>query len=74
MLTSIGCGLVSYFTSTKVAPISPLGLAVATGGAFIILFFYKLLGGYFFHEGEVPRRTVRAYHRRRRYEAVRYDD
>jgi uncharacterized membrane protein YeaQ/YmgE (transglycosylase-associated protein family) len=74
--TVIGCGLVSYFhEGQRVTPISPLGLAVATGGAFIILFFYKLLGGYFFVEGEVPRRSVRSYHRRRRrYETVRYDD
>ena len=73
--TVIGCGLVSYFSDgQRITPISPLGLAVATGGAFIILFFYKLLAGYFFVEGEVPRRRVRAYHRRRRYETVRYDD
>jgi uncharacterized membrane protein YeaQ/YmgE (transglycosylase-associated protein family) len=74
--TVIGCGLVSYFyNGTRVTPISPLGLAVATGGAFIILAFYKLLGGYFFIEGEVPRRRVRAPHvRRRRLRSVDYDD
>ena len=74
--TVIGCGLVSYFyKGVRVTPISPLGLAVATGGAFIILAFYKLLGGYFFIEGEVPRRRVRAPHmRRRRLRSVDYDD
>ena len=74
--TVIGCGLVSYFyNGTRVTPISPLGLAVATGGAFIILAFYKLLGGYFFIEGEVPRRRIRAPHvRRRRLRSVDYDD
>ncbi|MCA9121645.1 MAG: GlsB/YeaQ/YmgE family stress response membrane protein [Planctomycetales bacterium] len=74
--TIIGCGVVSYFyDGQRVTPISPLGLAVATGGAFIILTFYKLLGGYFFIEGEVPRRRVRAPHtRRHRARTVEYDD
>jgi len=73
----IGCGIVSYFyEGQRISPISPLGLAVATGGAFVILFFYKLLGGYFFVEGEVRRRRVRRphYRRRRRAEALDYDD
>ena len=75
--TVIGCGVVSYFVSgVRITPISPLGLAVATGGAFIILVFYKLLGGYFFVEGEVPRRRVRAPYsrRRRRVHSLDYED
>ena len=74
--TVIGCGLVSYFyNGVRITPISPLGLAGATGGAFIILAFYKLLGGYFFVEGEVPRRRIRApYSRRRRLRSLDYDD
>lgn len=73
--TVIGCGLVSYFyDGHRVTPISPLGLAVATGGAFVILSFYKLLGGYFFVEGDVPRRRVRAPHMRRRSRSVEYDE
>src|SRR4026208_1285828 len=41
--TIVGCGLVSYFTNgQRVTPISPLGFAVATGGSFVILFFYRL--------------------------------
>lgn len=73
----IGCGVVSYFyEGQRITPISPLGLAVATGGAFLILFFYKLLGGYFFVEGEVSRRRVRRpyYRRRRSYDTADYDD
>ncbi|MBP85402.1 MAG: transglycosylase [Planctomycetaceae bacterium] len=73
----IGCGIVSYFhEGHRVTPISPLGLAVATGGAFVILCFYKLLGGYFFVEGGVPRRRVRRpyYRSRRRADLVDYDD
>src|SRR5688572_22192737 len=51
--TVIGCGIVSYFvTGQRVTPISPLGFFVGTGGAFIILFFYRLLGGRFFREGD----------------------
>ena len=58
--TVIGCGVVSYFWQGHiVSPISPLGFCVATAGAFVLLFFYKLLGGYYFKEDEgplVPRR------------------
>ncbi len=64
--TIIGCGVVSFFTNDAnwIKPISPLGFAVATGGSFLILFFYKLLAGYWIVEGDElpPRRR-----RRRRY-------
>jgi uncharacterized membrane protein YeaQ/YmgE (transglycosylase-associated protein family) len=53
--TVIGCGVVSYFWQGHViTPISPVGFCVATGGAFVLLFFYKLLGGYYFDEGYMP--------------------
>ena len=53
--TIIGCGVVSYFwKGHMVSPISPVGFCVATAGAFILLFFYKLLGGYYFEEGAGP--------------------
>lgn len=54
--TVIGCGVLSFFSQGKtlITPISAAGFCVATGGAFIILFFYKLLGGYYFREGEGP--------------------
>lgn len=65
--TIIGCGVLSYLSQGKtlVTPISAAGFCVATGGAFVILFFYKLLGGYYLQEGEGPirrrrRRTARA--------------
>jgi uncharacterized membrane protein YeaQ/YmgE (transglycosylase-associated protein family) len=55
--TVIGCGVASYFyPGQRVTPISPLGFLVATAGAFIILFFYRLLAGKWFVEGESPRR------------------
>jgi uncharacterized membrane protein YeaQ/YmgE (transglycosylase-associated protein family) len=61
--TVIGCGILSLFLEgQRVTPISPTGFAVGTGGAFLILFFYKLLGGYWFKEDEGP--LVRKPHRR----------
>ena len=76
--TVIGCGVVSYFTEgARITPISLLGLVVATGGAFILLLFYRLLGGYIFVEGEqVTRRHRRSrsrFSRRRRLDAA-YED
>ena len=76
--TFIGCGLFSYFVKGhSVTPISPTGFGLGTAGAFIILFFYRLLGGYFFIEGEGPaprRRTRSRTRRRRRAEPVYYED
>jgi hypothetical protein len=58
-----------------VTPISPTGFAVATAGAFIILFFYRLLGGYWFVEGDHPRTRLRPHHRRQRHRHyAHYDD
>ncbi|HEY2148236.1 MAG TPA: GlsB/YeaQ/YmgE family stress response membrane protein [Pirellulales bacterium] len=48
--TCLGLGLLSYFTSQRITPISPLGFVIATGGAGLLLFFHRLLGGYFFTE------------------------
>ena len=74
--TVIGCGVVSYFWQGHiVSPISPLGFCVATAGAFVLLFFYKLLGGYYFVEGTgplVPRRHI--FSRGRRNATVVYED
>lgn len=75
--TVIGCGVVSYFNGgVRVVPISPLGMLVGTVGTLIILFFYKLLGGYYFVEGEYVTRNHRRQRRsgRRRYNSVVYED
>ena len=57
----IGCATLMYFTGgERVVPISPLGFVVATGGAFILLFFYRLLGGRYFVEGERGTTAARA--------------
>ncbi len=74
--TVIGCGILTFFWNqgTRITPISPIGFVVATCGAFILLFFYKLLGGYWFKEDEGP---VKARPRRvvnRRRAAVVYED
>ena len=77
--TIIGCGVLSYFWRGHiVSPISPVGFCVATAGAFVLLFFYKLLGGYYFDEGNGPlvnrRRFLRTASTRRRPPAVVYED
>lgn len=49
--TVIGLGILSLaWHDAKVTPISPIGFIVATAGSFILLFFYRLLGGRFFTE------------------------
>jgi uncharacterized membrane protein YeaQ/YmgE (transglycosylase-associated protein family) len=64
--TVIGCGIVSYFIAgQRITPISPLGFFVGTAGAFIILAFYRLLGGRFFVEGENGRHRLRPLRRPR---------
>jgi uncharacterized membrane protein YeaQ/YmgE (transglycosylase-associated protein family) len=50
--TVIGCAVLTYFSGHHVTPVSPLGFVVATVGAFILLVFYRLLGGRFFYEGD----------------------
>src|SRR5437762_1217734 len=50
--TVIGSGCLMFFTGgQRVTPISPVGFLVATAGAFIILAFYRVLGGYWLREG-----------------------
>jgi hypothetical protein len=63
-----------FYDGQRVTPISPVGFLVATGGAFILLFFYRLLDGKFFREGERRRTVIRAPHRARREVVAEYDD
>lgn len=65
----IGCGTLAFFyQGARISPISPIGFIVATGGAFVLLLFNRLLGGKLFREGNTvvvaSRPTAR---RRRRY-------
>lgn len=64
--TVIGCGIFSFFLGSRVTPISATGAVVATGGALTILFFYKMLAGYFFEEGETNLQIHQLLRRRRR--------
>ncbi len=49
--TIIGLGILSLvWRDSHVTPISPIGFVVATAGSFVLLFFYRLLGGKFFTE------------------------
>ena len=71
--TLIGCAVLKYFYPVQnIQPISVEGFAVGAGGAFVLLTFYKVLGGYWFTEGEQPRR--RSTRRRRRSYRSAYDD
>ncbi|MFG0332726.1 MAG: GlsB/YeaQ/YmgE family stress response membrane protein [Maioricimonas sp. JB049] len=69
----IGCGLVMFFVEgTRVSPISAVGFCAATAGAFLLLFFYRLLAGSFFVEAESGDNWLhRVRRRRRRYTMLR---
>jgi len=76
--TIIGCGVVSYFNAgQRVVPISPMGMLVGLCGTLIVLFFYKLLSGYYFVEGDYVTQSHRRRRRsfgRRRYSSAAYED
>jgi uncharacterized membrane protein YeaQ/YmgE (transglycosylase-associated protein family) len=70
--TIIGCGTLMFFwEGHRVTPLSPLGFVVATLGAFVLLFFHRLLGGYFFREGETGLSPYRRFRGRRRVTVFR---
>jgi uncharacterized membrane protein YeaQ/YmgE (transglycosylase-associated protein family) len=71
----IGCGLLSFvWEGHRVSPISPMGFAVATGGAFVLLFFYRLLSGRFHVEpGDTLPETRAPFYRRGMYGRRRSD-
>ena len=49
----IGCALLMFFVEKgRITPISPLGFVVGTGGAFLILLFYRILSHSLFVEAE----------------------
>jgi uncharacterized membrane protein YeaQ/YmgE (transglycosylase-associated protein family) len=68
-----GCGVLSYvWAGHRVSPLTPLGFVAAVGGAFVLLFFHRLLGGSFFRE-EGTGTSVRRPRSHRRA-VVRLDD
>ena len=49
----VGCGTMTFFAADqRITPISPLGFVLATAGAFVLLFFHRLLSGTLFEEGQ----------------------
>jgi len=72
--TLIGCAFLQWTQGADaeaVRPVSLLGFSVGSAGALVLLAMYKVLGGYWFVEGEQS--TLRSRRRRRRYREV-YDD
>jgi uncharacterized membrane protein YeaQ/YmgE (transglycosylase-associated protein family) len=73
--TVIGCGILAFFyEGYKVEPISPIGFVVGTAGAFVVLFFYRMLAGYWFVDDSVPPRRPRRWRRSRRHDDSHYAD
>mgnify|MGYP000890747705 CR=1 FL=1 len=75
--TVIGCGTLMYFyDGARITPISPVGFVAATCGAFVLLFFYRLLGGRYFLEGDggLIRKAYPHYRRRRYLDSSFVDD
>lgn len=74
----IGSGVLTFFwEGQRVTPLSPVGFVVATGGSFLLLFFYRLLSGRVIDEGVdtfVPYRRPRRRARRYRDANVFIDD
>jgi uncharacterized membrane protein YeaQ/YmgE (transglycosylase-associated protein family) len=71
--TLIGCAMLRYFYPEQIVePISMEGFAVGAGGAFVLLLFYKVLGGYWFIEDDQETQRHRSRRRKRRYAA--YDE
>jgi uncharacterized membrane protein YeaQ/YmgE (transglycosylase-associated protein family) len=71
----IGCGVYTLVYDEKLSPITSVGLVCGTMGAFVLLVFYRLLGGFLLDEpgalgrpalDRPPRDPVRR-RRRRRY-------
>ncbi len=51
----IGSALLAYFwEGYRVTPLSPVGFGVAFAGAFLLLLFHRLIGGYAFPRDTIP--------------------
>jgi uncharacterized membrane protein YeaQ/YmgE (transglycosylase-associated protein family) len=46
----IGCGVYTLLYDQKISPITPVGLVCGILGAFLILLFYRVLGGFLLNE------------------------
>jgi uncharacterized membrane protein YeaQ/YmgE (transglycosylase-associated protein family) len=63
----IGCGVLMFFTNgTRISPVSLTGFLCGTGGAFVLLFFYRLLSGSLLLEAETGESWMHRVRRKRR--------
>lgn len=63
----IGCGVLMFFTNgTRISPVSLTGFLCGTGGAFVLLFFYRLLSGSLLLEAETSESWMHRIRRKRR--------
>lgn len=63
----IGCGILSFFMPEyRVSPLTPMGFVVATAGAFVLLFFYRLMSGRIIREEGEGYGVPRPFYSRRR--------
>lgn len=63
----IGCGVLMFFTNgTRISPVSLTGFLCGTGGAFVLLFFYRLLSGSLLLEAETSESWMHKIRRKRR--------
>lgn len=76
--TIMACGLVSYFhDGQRIVPTHLSGMFIGAAGTLLMIFFYKLLGGYYFVDGEYVTRSHRRRHGyglQRRYDSAVYED
>jgi len=71
----IGCGTVLFFwRDASIDPISGKGFVAATLGAFLLLFFYRLLSGSFFSEANEHEDGLMLTARKRRRRRKMVDD
>jgi uncharacterized membrane protein YeaQ/YmgE (transglycosylase-associated protein family) len=71
----IGCGVWSMLSGgERVTPIGPVGLVCGTTGSVVILFFYRILGGYWSGEATPVGRSRHVVRRRRVRTADFYED
>lgn len=73
----IGCGLLLLIDSSyRITPVSPMGFVAGTAGAFIILFFFRLLSNSYVVEaqdgaaGMAPGVSTVTYYRRKKRRAA----
>ena len=67
----IGCGTLLFFLEGhRVTPISGTGFIAGTAGAFILLFFYRILSGSLITEAEDGEQAVYRRNRRKRRDVL----